>query len=65
MTLAGGTVTSVQIGNTMGGASAPSLSTIYSQSSGALPLMTVRVPTGGWIKINGTVTPTTNSWVLD
>ena len=65
VTLAGGTVTSVQVGNTMGGSAAPSLTTIYSQSSAALPLMTVRVPTGGWIKVNGSVTPTTNSWVLD
>ena len=64
VTLAGGTVTSVQVGNTLAGASAPAMTTIYSQASAALPLMTVRVPPGGWIQVNGTVTPATNSWVL-
>lgn len=63
--LAGGTVTSVQVSNLMGGASAPALTTVYSQASGTLPLMSVRVPPGGWIKVNGSVIPTTNNWVLD
>lgn len=65
VTLAGGTVTSVQVSALMGGASAPAMTTVYSQASAALPLVTVRVPPGGWIQINGTVTPTTNAWVLD
>ena len=64
VTLAGGTVTSVQLGNLMGGASAPTMTSVYTQSSGALPLYTVRVPPLGWIQINGTVTPTTNTWFL-
>lgn len=63
--LAGGTVTAVKLGATMGGASAPAMTAVYSQASGALPLMTVRVPPGGWLEIDGTVKPTTNAWVLD
>jgi hypothetical protein len=59
VTLAGGTgVTSVQVGNTMGGTVAPSMTTIYSQSAAALPVMTVRVPPGGWIKVSGSTIPT-------
>lgn len=65
VTLAGGTVTSVQLGALLGGATAPTMQTVYSQSSAALPLYTVRVPPQGWIKINGTVTPTTNTWYLE
>lgn len=65
VTLAGGTVTAVKIGTYMGGVSAPSMTTVYSQSSAALPLMTVRVPPGGWLEVDCTVVPTTNSWVLD
>lgn len=65
VTLAGGTVTAVKIGATMGGASAPAMTAIYSQSAAALPLMTIRVPPGGWLEIDGSVKPTTNSWVLD
>ena len=63
--LAGGTVTSVQVGATMGGASAPSMTSVYTQSSASLPLTTVRVGPGGWLQINGSVLPTTNNWVLD
>jgi hypothetical protein len=65
VTLAGGTVTSVQLSALMGGASAPAMTSVYAQSSAALPLYTVRVPPQGWIKINGTVTPTTNTWFLE
>ncbi len=65
VTLAGGTATAVKVGATMGGASAPAMTTVYSQSSAALPLMTVRVPPGGWFEIDGSVKPTTNQWVLD
>ena len=65
VTLAGGTVTSVQISALLGGATAPAMSTVYSQSSGALPLYAVRVGPQGWIQVNGTVTPTTNTWFLE
>lgn len=63
--LAGGTVTGIKIAALMGGASAPTMTSIYTQSSGALPLITIRVPPGGWYEIDGTVLPTTNSWVLE
>lgn len=65
ITLAGGTVTSVQLSALMGGASAPAMTTVYSQASGALPLYTVRVGPQGWIQINGTVTPSTVNWWLE
>lgn len=65
VTLAGGTVTSVQLSVLRGGSEAPAMSTVYSQSSGAMPLHTVRVGPLGWIQVNGTVTPTTNTWVLE
>lgn len=65
VTIAGGTLTAVKIGQTMGGASAPSMTTLYSQASGSLPLMTVRVPPAGWIEVDGTVAPTTWSWEVD
>lgn len=65
VTLQGGTVTSVQVSNLMGGASAPAVTSVFTQSSAALPLYTVRVPPGGWIQVNGTVIPTVNTWNLD
>lgn len=65
VTLQGGTVTAVQLGALMGGATAPTMTSVYTQSSGAMPLFTVRVPPLGWIQVNGTVTPTTNIWVLE
>jgi hypothetical protein len=65
VTLQGGTVTSVQLGSLMGGPAAPTMTSVYTQSSGALPLYTVRVGPQGWIQINGTVTPTVNTWVLE
>lgn len=65
VTLQGGTVTSVQLGALMGGSTAPAMSTVYAQSSAAMPLHTVRVPPLGWIQVNGTVTPTTSTWVLE
>lgn len=64
LTLAGGTVTSVQLGALLGGSAAPTMQTVYSQSSAALPLYTVEVPPLGWVKINGTVTPTTATWFV-
>lgn len=65
VTLAGGTVTTVQLSALLGGTAAPAMSTVYTQSSGTLPLYTVRVGPQGWIKINGSVTPSTNTWVLE
>jgi hypothetical protein len=66
VTLQGGTgITTVQVSSLMGGASAPTMSTVFTQSAGVLPLLTVRVGPLGWIKINGTTTVTTNTWWLD
>lgn len=64
--LQGGTgITTVQVSSLMGGASAPAMSTVFTQSAGVLPLVSVRVGPLGWIKINGTTTVTTNTWWLD
>lgn len=61
--LAGGTTTFVKIGATMGGASAPAMNTVW---TGALSgTLTLRVPPGGWLEIDGSVKPTTNTWILD
>jgi hypothetical protein len=65
ITLAGGAVTSVQLSALMGGASAPAMTTVYSQTAGALTGYTVRVGPQGWIQINGTVTPTEANWWLE
>lgn len=65
VTLAGGTLTAVKVSQLMGGGSAPTMTTVYSQASGALPLMTVPVGPGAWIEVDGSVLPTTNSWVLE
>lgn len=64
VSLQGGTVTSVQVSSLNGGASAPALTTVFSQASGSLTY-TARVGPLGWIKINGTVTPTTAVWWAD
>lgn len=66
ITLAGGTgITSVQLSALMGGASAPMMTTVYSQAAAALPAMSFRVGPQGWIQINGTTTPGTVSWWLE
>lgn len=65
ITLAGGTVTSVQVSALLGGGTAPTMSTVYTQASGALPLHSLRVGPQGWIQVNGTVTPTTATWFLE
>lgn len=66
VTLTGGTgITSVQVSGMMGGAAAPPLGNAYSQTAGPMAgPVTVRVKPQGWIKINGTTTPTA-TWVLD
>lgn len=57
--LTGGTsLTTVAIGATFGTSSAPSMNTVYSQSAGALPLVPVRIPPGGWIQVSGSGSPT-------
>lgn len=63
--LAGGAATAVQVSALLGGSTAPTMSTVYTQASGALPLLTVRVGPQGWIKVVGSVTPTTNTWFLE
>lgn len=65
VTLQGGTVTSVQLSALMGGSTAPTMTSVYTQASAAMPLHTVRVSPLGWIQVNGTVTPATNTWVLE
>jgi hypothetical protein len=65
VTLAGGTVTSIQVSALRGGPSAPTMSTVYSQASGTLAPLMVRVGPQAWIQINGTVTPTTATWFLE
>lgn len=58
ITISGGTVTDVKIGGSVGGASAPTM------HSTGLTSGTFRVPSGGWLEIDGTVQPTM-SVVLD
>lgn len=62
----GGTgITSIQVSSLAGGPSAPTMTTIYSQSAGALAApITFRVPAGCWWVVNGTTAPTT-TWTLD
>ena len=63
--ISGGTgITTIQLGNSMGGASAPSLTTFFTQAAGVLPSTLVRVLPGGWIKVNGTTAPS-SVWYLD
>ena len=63
VTLSGGTVTAVKQGVTQGGSVAPSMTTVWGSALSA-PL-TIRVPSGGWVEIDGSVKPTTNVWALD
>jgi hypothetical protein len=63
VTLNGGTVTDVKISTLMGGASAPTLTPVW---SGAITSpITIRIPPGGWWQIDGSVKPTVNTWILD
>jgi len=64
LTLSGGTVTNISI-STLAGGTTPTMTSIYSQASGALPLMQVRLGPGQWLEIDGTVLPTVVSCVLD
>jgi len=64
--LAGGTsLTAVQLGNLRGGPSAPTMTNYYTQASGALPPVMVRVPPGGWLKVVGTGSAPTATVVYD
>jgi len=57
--LSGGTLlTNIQLGALRGGGVAPTMVTYYSQAAGVLASITVRVPPGGWLKVNGTGSPT-------
>jgi hypothetical protein len=62
--LTGGTVTAVKVSQLAGGASAPTMTTVYSQASGVLPLIAVRLGPGQWIEIDGVVLPSAQ-WTLD
>jgi hypothetical protein len=62
--LSGGTVTAVKVSALRGGTSAPAMTAVYTQSSGALPLLQIRIPPGGWLEIDGTGAPAA-SMVLD
>ena len=63
----GGTnITSIQVSSLAGGASAPTMTTVYSQAAAALPVITFRVPAGCWWVINASSgTAPTTGWVLD
>lgn len=61
--LNGGTVTAVKVSQLMGGAAAPTMTTVW---TGAITSpITIRIPPGGWWEIDGSVKPTVNSWELD
>jgi len=61
--LFGGTsVTAVKIGQSMGGVTAPAMTSIYNQSSAVLPPITADIPPGGWLEIDGTGTKPTMTW---
>lgn len=66
ITLTGGTgITSVQVSGMMGGAIAPPLGNVYSQSASVLAApVTVRIGPQGWIKVTGTTAPAA-TWVLE
>lgn len=66
VTLATGTgITSIQVSSLMGGVTAPTMTTVYSQLTGPMAVgFTFRVPPGGWWVINGTTAPTMQ-WMLD
>lgn len=64
LTLVGGTgITTVQLSALMGGASAPAMTTVYTQAAGALPVYTLRVGPQAWFQINGTTVPTVTWWL--
>lgn len=58
--ISGGTnLTGIQLSALNGGPSAPTMASWYSQASGPLPTMTLRIPPGGWILVTGTGTAPT------
>jgi hypothetical protein len=63
----GSGITSIQVSALAGGASAPAMTTVYSQSAGAMAAgLTFRVGPGCWWAINATAgTAPTMYWVLD
>lgn len=64
----GSTVTGISLSNLAGGASAPALTQIYSQSSGALPTGGVSIPVGPgqWyeVLVSGAGSTVTAAWIL-
>jgi len=65
--VSGGTnITSIQVSEYMGGTTQPALTTIYTQSAGALPVMNFRLSPGQWWVINASSgTAPTMQWVLE
>jgi hypothetical protein len=63
----GSTVTGISVSNLAGGSSAPSLTSVYTQSSGALPSsgVLVRIGPGQWYEVTGTGSGVTAQWFLD
>jgi len=61
----GSALTDVQLGNLRGGGAAPAMAAVYSQTPGALPPVTVRVPPGGWLEVVGTGSAPTATVVYD
>jgi hypothetical protein len=63
----GAGITSIQVSSLAGGTAAPTLTTIYSQSAGALASpVTFRVPGGCWWVVNASAgTAPTLTWILD
>lgn len=64
VTVYGGTGTAVKVGATMGGASAPAMTTQFSQSAASFPGVTVRIPPAGWIEVDYTGAPSW-AWEVD
>jgi hypothetical protein len=65
--VSGGTnITSIQVSEYMGGTTQPTLTTIYSQAAGVLPVMNFRLSSGQWWVINASSgTAPTMQWVLE
>ncbi|HEY6021626.1 MAG TPA: hypothetical protein VIY48_17685 [Candidatus Paceibacterota bacterium] len=64
VTIAGGTVTGISLGASNLGA-APLGDVAPTMQATGLTSGTFRIPPGGWITINGSVAPTTHTWVVD
>jgi hypothetical protein len=68
VTFSGGTaVTGISVSNLAGGSTAPTLTSVYTQGSGALPTngVQVRIGAGQWYEVVGTGSGVTATWILD